>query len=238
MPQPTRTEPTQTEWLQLPPSDTLHEDKHTHVYRTTLAPTPVLIKHFKAPAVHQRLAARFNRHPAQREALWQQRLAELGLPAAQPLDHTTSPTGQHALVYPDLGQHLPQWWQHQHPNQDHPHRVKLAQYLGQLLARLAAVHVLWPNARAVDFFVAPNHTLHFINAGSCRGARGIPLLARLLPLMQQLQADLRDASKEHAEPLRVQPTATDRLRVYRAMLHTFPEPLDGLQHLPSHTDLK
>ncbi|MEM1211861.1 MAG: hypothetical protein AAGI68_06120 [Planctomycetota bacterium] len=237
MPHPSPAEPQPTGWLRLPINDLIHEDPHTRLVRTTPEPQPVFIKHFKAPALRQRLSARFNRHPAQREALWQKRLAELGLPAAQPLHHHTSPTGQHALIYPDLGQPLPQWWQRQHPAYDRSHRVALAHHLGQLLAKLAAAHILWPTASANDFLVAPDHTLRFINAGSCRGARGIPLLARLLPVMQQLQADLRDAAEQHPQPHRVRPTRTDRLRVYRAMLHTFPEPLDGMQYLPTHADL-
>ncbi|MEM6551729.1 MAG: hypothetical protein AAF750_06350 [Planctomycetota bacterium] len=200
--------------------------------------TDYFIKSFKASPLRQRLAARFNRHPAQREALWQARLAGLGLPAATPLHHWMARPGDYRMLYPDLGQPLPQWWKQQHATEDFKHRRNLAHQLGQLLAKLAAAYILWPTAHANDFFVAPDHTLQFINAGSCRGARGIPLLARLLPLMQQVQADLHAAAKGHPQPHRVRPNRTDRLQVYRAMLHTFPEPLDGMQHLPTHADLK
>lgn len=226
--------------LTLEPVEVFKEDRKSRVWRVQLPDgESAVVKLFTDAPLKQWLWALVGRHPAQREVRWHRRLAEEGVPTVVILAQGQDASGRRWLVTPYAGLSLYNWLRTCDPwsSADRAKRSDLSRQLGQLVARLLAIHVNVRDFKASNLLVGDDGKLRLIDAGSAYGARGTPALARALSMLTKVHANLIDASTYHRDLAAVRPSAADRMRVYRAMLEAFApdHPPDGLQHLPGQS---
>ncbi len=229
-------------WLSRAALEVFKEDRRSRVWRVVdAAGDDYVVKLFTDSRLKQTVMAWAGRHPAQLERQWHARLAEQGVAVVPIVDYGVDKRGQHWQVSPYAGVSLYNWLRQMDPASAEHQRTRrdLGRSLGRLVARLLAVHVTIRDFKASNLVVGTDGVLRVIDAGSARGGRGVPALARALSMLTKVHANLQDAAGYHTSPEAVRPGPVDRARVYRALVAAFDGwPPDGMQYLPGQEVFK
>ena len=187
-----------------------------------------VIKHFLHSPHRQRLTAKLNVHPVQREFRWSEKLEESGVPVVPVATTGVGMHGRHWLVCPYMGVSLEQWLIHCDPVADLGKRRDLIRQIGKITGQLLAGRLLHREYKASSLVIDDAGVLRLIDAGLIRSARELPLLARALMMLTSLSSSVIEAAGKHAQPTKVAPTRTDRLRLFRSLASEWDSMPDGL----------
>lgn len=195
--------------IALPSAEVFKDDRKSRVWRAIDdAGQAWVIKRWKHAAWRQRLQWATGFHPAQVEKRRHDELARAGL-AVQPIEAV----GYHAggvVVTRFRGVSLYNWLRTGGPR-DAGARRAMYQRLGSLLGRMFAARVIFRDCKASNMLVDPeDRSLWLIDVGSARVTRlPVPDHHRK-QMIEQVWANLVDASTYADEPEAVAPTAADR----------------------------
>jgi hypothetical protein len=202
--------------MALSPAEVFKDDRKSRVWRVVdAAGDSWVIKRWKHAALRQRLQWVTGFHPAQVEKRRHDELQGVDLPV-QPIE-AVDYDGGGVVVTRFRGVSLYNWLRTGGPR-DPSARRAMYERLGRLLGRMFAARMIFRDCKASNLLVDPeDHSLWLIDVGSARVARlPVPEHHRK-QMIEQVWANLVDASTYADDPKAVAPTDTDRATMDAAM---------------------